>query len=124
MSLNFLDEEGVRVLWDKIKQLNINTAKFYINTKEHWDSQLDLIAEQNVLYFYSNYKTINNKNVFGLKLGDGTSYLIDLPFETQILDEHIIDQTCHITNEERESWNNKVTCYVNDNNEEIIFSKE
>lgn len=50
-------------------------------TTEHWNSQRDLVTEKGMLYVYSDYsKTSDGKNIAGIKIGDGTSYLIDMPF--------------------------------------------
>ena len=50
----------------------------------------------------------------GLKIGDGKAYVIDLPFLNDTsgidFDQHINNTTIHITNEEREFWNNKINC--------------
>ena len=77
------------------------------DTTEAWNSQPNLIAKKGHLYFYTDYQTVGGVNVAGLKLGDGTSYLIDLPFEDAQFQEHIRDTIVHITQEEREFWNSK-----------------
>jgi len=47
-----------------------------------------LISEKDVLYIYTNYKTIEKDGeeivVPGLKVGDGKGYLIDLPFVNSV----------------------------------------
>ena len=77
------------------------------DTTEAWNSQPSLIAKKGHLYFYTDYKQVSGVNVAGMKLGDGTSFLIDLPFEDAQFQEHIQDEIRHITQEEREFWNNK-----------------
>lgn len=77
------------------------------DTTEAWNSQPSLIAKKGHLYFYTDYKQVGGVNVAGMKLGDGTSYLIDLPFEDAQFQEHIQDEIRHITQEEREFWNSK-----------------
>jgi hypothetical protein len=71
---------------------------------------------------------MNPTFIAGLKIGDGTSYLIDLPFVTDkmasILLNHIGDNSAHLTDAEREFWNNKITCYLDHNDlENLILSK-
>jgi hypothetical protein len=65
-----------------------------------------------------------------LKIGDGTSYLIDLPFvnETssnsnfeEILMNHINNNTVHISPEDRLFWNNKLNLFLSDEN--LIFNR-
>lgn len=77
------------------------------DTTEAWNSQPNLIAKKGHLYFYTDYKNVGGENIAGLKLGDGTSYLIDLPFVDAQFQEHISDTIVHITQQEREFWNNK-----------------
>ena len=84
-----------------------------------------MIAKKGYLYVYSDYKQVDNQDVAGIKAGDGTSYLIDMPFLDKPLDEHIADTVKHITSEERTFWNNKVRCFVDPENEEnLVFSTQ
>lgn len=54
-----------------------------IGTKEEWDSQPDLIAEENTIYVYSDFdETESGEPIPAYKVGDGTSLLIDLPYST------------------------------------------
>jgi len=77
------------------------------DTTEAWNSQPTLIAKAGNLYFYTDYKTVGGQNIAGVKVGDGTSFLIDLPFMDAQFQEHIADNIRHITQEEREFWNSK-----------------
>lgn len=101
-------------------------------TTAQWNAQASLVAEANVLYIYTDYKTKtvngNTVNIPGLKVGDGTTYLIDLPFvaaNEDALAEHIANTTAHVTANERAVWNNKVTCFLDDqNSERVVFTKD
>lgn len=88
-------------------QARIAVNPIHQDTTEAWNSQPNLIAKKNHLYFYTDYQQVGGVNIAGLKLGDGTSYLIDLPFEDAQFQEHIRDEIRHITQEEREFWNSK-----------------
>jgi len=100
-------------------------CKVLYNTTEFWNSRPQLVARKGYLYIYSNYKQIDGENVPGMKAGDGTSYLIDMPFIDKPLDIHIADTISHITSEERTFWNNKVRCFVDPEDEEIlVFSTQ
>lgn len=101
-------------------------------TREQWASDPSLISEFNVFYIYTDYQTVEKNgesiNIPGLKIGDGQTYLIDLPFITDYFTEsllnHINNNIIHITQEQREFWNNKVTCYLDDmDDQHIIFDK-
>jgi hypothetical protein len=115
------------------QELSVNLGEAYqsgdckvlYNTSEYWNARPQLIAKKGYLYVYSDYKQVDNEDVAGIKAGDGTSYLIDMPFIDKPLDVHIADTVKHITDEEREFWNNKVRCFVDPENEEnLIFSAQ
>ena len=95
----------------------------HINTTAVWNSAPQLIATSKHIYVYSDYYEDNP----GIKIGDGTTYLIDLPFvegnDERFL-EHIRNMIVHVTAEERSFWNNKVTCYISPvDPERVIFTK-
>lgn len=105
----------------------------YYGTREYWDTQLSLIAQEGALYIYSDYQTIvddvgNVTNLAGIKIGDGSAYLIDIPFITDAMSsalfEHISNTDVHTTLAEKQFWNNKVSSYLDHSNtENLIFSK-
>lgn len=71
-----------------------------ISTTAEWNSQLNLIGQRGTVYIYSDRESFLDENdnsidVPGIKIGDGTTYLIDLPFVT-------------ITPQQIEFWNNKL----------------
>ena len=92
------------------------TNPIHQDTTEAWNSQPNLIAKAGHLYFYTDHQQVGGVNVAGMKLGDGTSYLIDLPFTDAQLQDHISDTIVHITQEEREFWNNKNRAVVTGEN--------
>jgi hypothetical protein len=100
------------------------TSKILYNTMEYWTSHPDIIAQKGYLYVYSDWKKDDEgKNIAGIKVGDGSSYLIDIPFTDQIWADHVSDVIAHITQEEREFWNNKVRCYIDVNDpKHLIFT--
>ena len=85
----------------------------HIETTSYWNSHPGFIGIKNHLYVYSDWDQYDGKNIPAMKVGDGTSYLIDQPFistNVSLLMNHIHDNIRHITQEEREFWNNKVRC--------------
>lgn len=96
------------------------------DTTANWAAKPELIGVRGYLYVYSDYQQDGyGKDIPGIKVGDGNAYLIDLPFIDKLYAEHILDKVSHITEEEREAWNNKVTCYIDpENNKRLIFSKK
>lgn len=115
----YLDPSGVAFLWGKLKNNLNDKLTYYSKKKEQWDADFETISEKGVLYIYSDYKTLqkDGKQILlpGIKIGDGTSYLIDIPFlnnsnpelEEMILD-HINNNAIHISAQERDFWNNKL----------------
>lgn len=129
----FLNKQGLIALWKKIDNQNTELVEainqfrkasyvsIYYDTKENWDSQISLVSEKKAIYIYTNYQQKDGKDIPGLKVGDGGAYLIDLPFiDTQYF-EHINNTEIHITQEERENWNNKVSCELNE--EQLILNR-
>lgn len=97
--------------YDKLYNKPIEMA-----TTEEWNSQPGLIAKLGHLYFYTDYMKVADEDIAGVKIGDGTSYLIDLPFLDEPFQEHIKDQTIHVTQAEKEFWNNKNRAIVTGEN--------
>lgn len=95
-------------------------------TKEEWNSQRDLIGKENVVYVYSNqYTNPDGEPIPAFKVGDGHAYLIDLPFNDDIMMRHINDRTIHVTQAEKNFWNNKVTAFIDPNDlTNLVLSKE
>lgn len=112
-------EAAMAMAEEALEQSNVK-----VDTKENWDAQTTLIAEENIVYVYSNQYTVDGASIPGFKIGDGTSYLIDMPFNDDIMARHIADTNIHVTLEEKECWNNKVTCFIDANDlENLVFTK-
>lgn len=100
-------------------------CKVLYNTTANWNSNPKLKSKKGYIYIYSDYKqNEQGQNIAGLKVGDGSAFLIDLPFIDELVYEHINDVVRHITQEERLFWNNKVRCYVDIETDEskLIFT--
>lgn len=55
-------------------------SNIVFGTVESWNNQSDLISEKETIYVYTDYGVINNKQIAGLKVGDGLTLLKDVPF--------------------------------------------
>ena len=99
-------------------------AKVYYNTTEYFNNQPTLLSERGSIYIYSDAKTFEGAALPRIKVGTGNAYLIDLHF----IDDDIVYQLAHIDTvspEEKQKWNNKVTCYLDeDDTESLVFSKD
>ena len=111
----------------------LGLANVYYDTTANWNLQPFLISERKGVYIYSDFEIIydevgNPTFIPGIKIGDGTTYVIDLPFitdeMTSLLLSHIGDTHVHLTDAEREFWNNKITCYLDrEDLENLVLSK-
>ena len=111
---------------DKVIKIDKNFIHF--GTTAYWNAQTSIISKEGHLYVYTDYETVDGVDIPAMKVGDGKAYLIDLPFldgnQTALLN-HIADTSVHITETERTFWNNKVTSYINfDDEENLVLTKE
>lgn len=119
------------------------SGQIYYHTTAEWNAQLTLISQAGAFYVYSDHRQVTNEdrnmtyNVPGLKIGDGVSYLSDLPFVgegsgsmeeveeeldelTHTVQDHVGDDEAHVTDEDRESWDNKVRAQIDNSNPELL----
>lgn len=84
-----------------------------------------------MLIVYTDYRTatVSGETIYmpGFKLGNGNSYLSDLPFLDEdirlALEEHLENSEIHITSEERDFWNNKLN-YVEPEDDLLEFTRD
>ena len=104
-------------------RLNASGENIVSNLPEYWDSQRDLVAKKNTIYVYADKFTGESGYVPGVKIGDGTSFLIDMPFVADDVREqlmnHIQNTSMHVSSNDRQNWNGKVSVKVVQNN--LIF---
>ena len=99
----------------------------YYDTTENWNSQPTLLSKRGVIYVYSDAGSLNENDVPAIKIGDGTSYLIDMPFvgEDAATDlyAHIQDSGIHVTSAQKVFWNNKSSAFTDpEDAENLILS--
>lgn len=130
---------GVPLVGD-ISLPQLGLRGIYCDRTENWNAQIDFIGRDGAIYIYSDYSTEKDGaggtvNVPSIKIGDGSTPLIDRPFVaaqfaeavTDIVSESVIaklnDDRMIVTQEDREKWDRKVTCLLDpDNYGNIIFS--
>jgi hypothetical protein len=104
------------------KLITVSTLKDYLEmtvakqvefgTAAYWNARPSLVSESQTLYVYTDHSTDSHGNsIAGIKVGDGSAYLIDLPFTDALETEHRANTDIHVTSEERAFWNNKVRAY-------------
>ena len=108
-----------------------NMPSIYYGTTAEWNAQHELVTVYCAVYIYTDYKVIHTDdgdvNVPAIKIGDGRSYLIDMPFINgdnssleQALAEHTADSDIHVTPAEKAFWNSKHKAFVEDGR--LIFT--
>lgn len=106
------------------------TAIHYDYT-EAWNAHPEIISEVGNLYIYRDYKQVENPDgtitdIPAIKIGDGTSYLIDMPFVATGDDEDFIDHinnwSIHVSGPDRTNWDQKVSANVDEAEENLILS--
>ena len=106
-----------------VNGLGSDLAMIRIKTEAEWNSTPRLVSERNVLYIYTDHDTVDGHYVPAMKYGDGVTYLIDMAFITDnstTLFTHINNSNIHVTLQEKNFWNNKVRCYVDNVNPELM----
>lgn len=88
-------------------------AGIEFGTTAEWDADPSYIPPLGMLVVYTDHAIAEDGTLVpGIKVGDGNAYLVHKPFIgedlAEILNEHIADLSCHITEEERVKWNNKL----------------
>ena len=132
MSISYLSLAGLTYYDSTVESRLGQKLSAHSGTKAYWNAQTTLVSEAGVLYIYTDYKTKtvngNTVNIPGLKIGDGSAYLIDLPFvacNEEALAAHIANTTVHVTANERANWNNKVSCFLDpDHTDTVVFTTD
>lgn len=66
-------------------------------------------------------------NIPKIKIGDGNAYCVDLPFIDDdifnIINNHINNSTIHVTQAEKDFWNNKINSSDEVEEENLIFTR-
>lgn len=112
--------EGIELKGDKSLE-DLGIERFRFGTVEYWNSDPTVVSQAGTIYVYTNYYDVDGQPVPNFKVGDGTTYLIDMPFISAAMDDHIKDQIRHITAEERQKWNNKVSVQISPSDAENLM---
>ena len=101
---------GVTLLGDKdASELDLAYAVKQ-DTTANWAARTDYVPKSGEIIVYTDYFDGSP----GIKIGDGNAYVVDLPFLDEdirdSMEDHINNTIVHITQEERDRWNDKVSC--------------
>ncbi len=84
------------------------------NTSEYWRMNPTFVPLDGEVIVYTDYQIVNGRNVPAIKIGDGKTAIVSLPFVSgngggsEALVEHMNDSTAHVTAAERMFWNSKL----------------
>lgn len=83
MAEEYLTKAGLAYFYSKLDLKN-SVARIKYNTSSGWDAQITLISELHTIYVYTDYYSTTDsqgqvQTSPGIKIGDGLSYLIDIP---------------------------------------------
>jgi hypothetical protein len=105
------------------------------DTTANWNEVRSFIPKRGEIIVYTDHGHVNDGNgntidIPGIKIGDGNAYLIDLPFvgtdiSQQImhdLNQHTEDSSIHVSQQDRNFWNNKLNCQVD--NECLLLTRQ
>lgn len=112
---------------DKLAGIDVDAiANYYSGTTAYWNAQPTTVAKAKSIYIYTDYSTVDNKVVPGVKIGDGTSYLIDMPFLdapiSQLISSHLTNTTIHVTAADKARWDARTGLDVSIDNGNLVFT--
>lgn len=115
MQLQEKNEPIIMILGETTK---ISNTIVIVHTMAEWAELSSLMSKKGIFYVYSDYRQEEDPetheiiNIPRMKIGDGSTYVVDLPFTTM-----------SITDDDIRRWNNKSDLQVMVNEEEhsIIF---
>lgn len=94
----------------------IRTWDIYYDSTEGWAEHSEFVPEDGAIVIYADYAMDEDQPIPGIKIGDGTTHVADLPFVAddirQTLQEHIDNTQIHVTAAEKDLWNNKASVGV------------
>lgn len=109
-----------KIVTGAINQLTAAMPKVTAKTVQEWAQQTGYVPANEEIIIYTNYESVveNNETVLvpNIKIGDGSTYVQDLPFIDKVLRQtlidHVNDTAAHVTAADKLFWNNKLN--VND----------
>lgn len=89
-------------------------GRIITKTTAEWNAEPTRMSVKNTIYVYSDAREVDGEYIPRLKVGDGTTYIVDLPFSTM-----------SITQDDIDAWNSKSTLEVtaDEVTETLIFTE-
>ena len=109
---------------ERITALENGQSGILVGTTAEWGAKPTFIPDAGTVIIYSDYASVDDKDVPNFKVGDGNAYLVDLPFSQDdlraVVAAHIADNSKHLSAEDRTKLNDSVSVSVDGSN--LIFS--
>ena len=116
---------------------DITGKNIMIGTSSEWVAHTHDKFPSGTIIIYTDHGSYTNDNeqtitVPGIKITDGTTPIADLPFVGDDviiplyseLNEHITNNVIHVTQANKNSWNNKITCGDTVTNNNLILTRD
>ena len=99
-------------------QYSMQSQQIRVDTTANWVKKTSYIPKKGEIDIYSDRNVIDGVNYPGVKVGDGSAYVVDLPFLgddiadriLEVINIHITDSDVHVTSAEKNFWSNKLDC--------------
>ena len=110
-------------------------CRMLVKTTEEWEATPTFVPGKHDIIVYSDYYKNEDGSVAPrIKIGDGTTYLVDLLWTDgnvvdqvdevmQKLNDHIADTDSHLTPDERSFWNNKLNYNISEGTETLVLNR-
>lgn len=86
------------------------TEKVVAKSTAQWAELTTLVSKYGVIYIYTNYRQEDGVDIPAMKVGDGSAYVVDLPFFDT-----------GVTPSDRLRWDNKVSAKISPVDEENLL---
>ena len=122
------EQAGLMSAEDKVKLDGMPESIAISGTTEYWTENHTYIPAKGTIIIYEDYTVDEDENpIPAFKVADGKAYVSDLPFAAfdgfDDLKAHLGNTEIHITQAEREFWNNKWRGYIDIlNPDNLIFT--
>ena len=105
---------------EKIADFYNTTAKVQFGTSEQWAEQPTFVPNDGEFIIYTDRNIIDGVLYPGIKIGDGFSYISELPFVGDdivqeilaLINSHINNSDIHVTTANKQFWDNKLNFTV------------
>ena len=108
-------QDQVRQLEEAVAELQRDGARIQFGTTDYWEEHKDDTSYLRVIYVYAD--EVEGQLVQKIKIGDGVTTIGALPFVAQ-------SDAQTVTQEEKDRWNNKVSCSFDSENENLILTTD